>query len=199
MMRIHIPSVALLLAAAVFCGEARADTETDRLRDALRNAVAQSRQMEDQRTALQAKIADADREKAALKTQLDAAKAETKQLEKQQREAVDEFNKRLTERDETLEKWKTAYEEAATVARTKDAERAKFEGEATEYKASTKSCQAKNVQLIGAGREILKRYHSLTIGDAFVATEPLIGVGRVNAQNFLQDSTDKLLDQKATP
>ena len=77
--------------------------------------------------------------------------------------------------------------------------RAKFEGEANEYKASTKSCQAKNVQLIGAGREILKRYHSLTIGDAFVATEPLVGVGRVNAQNFLQDSTDKLLDQKATP
>ena len=87
----------------------------------------------------------------------------------------------------------------ATVARSKDAERAKFEGEAAAFKASTKSCQAKNVQLIGAGREILKRYHSLTIGDAFVATEPLVGVGRVNAQNFLQESTDKLLDQKATP
>ena len=198
-MRIHIPSIALLLAAVVCCGEARADSETDRLREALRSAVAQSRQMEDQRAALQAKVADAEREKAALKTQLDAAKAQAKELEKQQREAVDEFNKRLTERDETLEKWKSAYEEAATVARTKDAERAKFEGEANAYKASTKSCQAKNVQLIGAGREILKRYRSLTIGDTLVATEPVIGVGRVNVQNFLQDSSDKLLEQKATP
>jgi chromosome segregation ATPase len=189
----------MLLAAMVCCGEARADSETDKLREALRSAVAQSRQMEDQRAALQAKVADAERDKAALKTQLDAAKAQAKELEKQQREAVEEFNKRLTERDETLEKWKSAYEEAATVARSKDAERAKFEGEANAYKASTKSCQAKNTQLIGAGREILKRYRGLTIGDAFVATEPVIGVGRVNAQNFLQDSSDKLLDQKATP
>ncbi len=198
-MRIHSPCIAMLLAAMVCCGEARADSETDKLREALRSAVAQSRQMEDQRAALQAKVADAERDKAALKTQLDAAKAQAKELEKQQREAVEEFNKRLTERDETLEKWKSAYEEAATVARSKDAERAKFEGEANAYKASTKSCQAKNTQLIGAGREILKRYRGLTIGDAFVATEPVIGVGRVNAQNFLQDSSDKLLDQKATP
>ena len=120
------------------------------------------------------------------------------ELEKQNREAVDEFNQRLTERDETLEKWKSAYEEAANVARAKDAERAKFEGEATACKASTKSCQARNTQLIKDGNEILKRYRSLTVGDAFVASEPLIGLGRVDAQNFLQDSTDKLLDQKAT-
>jgi predicted RNase H-like nuclease (RuvC/YqgF family) len=198
-MQIRVPCIALLLAAAMLCGEARADTETDRLREALRNTTAQMRQLEDQRTALQAKVADADREKAALKAQVDAAKAEVRQVEKQHREAIDEFNKRLTERDETLEKWKTAYEEAATVARTKDAERAKFEGEAAAFKASTKSCQAKNVQMVSAGREILKRYRSLTLGDAFVASEPLTGLGRVHAQNFLQDNTDKILDQKVTP
>ena len=62
-------------------------------------------------------------------------------IRKEQREAVEEFNKRLTERDETLEKWKAAYEQAATVARSKDAERAKFEGEANTYKASTKGCR----------------------------------------------------------
>jgi chromosome segregation ATPase len=194
-----IPRFVLLLAAAVLCGEARADTEHDRLREALRSATAQTRQLEDQRAASQAKLADAEKEKAALKAQVDAAKAEVRQLDKQHRAAVDEFNQRLTERDETLEKWKSAYEEAATVARAKDAERAKFEAEATAFKASTKSCQARNVQLIKDGREILKRYRSLTIGDAFVASEPLVGIGRVDAQNFLQDSTDKLLDQKATP
>nr|WP_210317081.1 hypothetical protein [Bradyrhizobium sp. CIR18] len=181
------------------CGEVHAESETDRLREALRSAIAQARQMEDQRTALQAKIADADREKAALKAQIDAAKAEAKQLQKQHREAVDEFNQRLEERNQTLEKWKVAYEEAATVARTKDAERAKFEGEAAAFKASTKSCQAKNVQLVNVGRDILNRYRSLTLGDAAVASEPLTGLGRVGAQNFVQESVDKLLDQKATP
>lgn len=191
--------VVAVAATAMLCGEVRAESETDRLREALRSAIAQARQMEDQRTALQAKIADADREKAALKAQFDAAKAEAKQLQKQHREAVDEFNQRLEERNQTLEKWKVAYEEAATVARTKDAERAKFEGEAAAYKASTKSCQAKNVQLVNVGRDILNRYRSLTLGDAAVASEPLTGLGRVGAQNFVQESIDKLLDQKATP
>ena len=198
-MQPRIPRLALLVAAAMYCGEAHADAETDRLREALRSATMQTRQLEDQRAASQVKLADAEKEKAALKAQIDAAKAEARRLDKQHREAVDEFNQRLTERDETLEKWKSAYEEAANVARAKDAERAKFEGEATAYKASTKSCQAKNAQLISEGKEILNRYKKLTLGGALVATEPLTGVGRVDAQNFVQDYTDKLLDQKATP
>src|SRR5260370_3448526 len=126
-MRIHHLSVAAFLLAFMSGGAARADSEADRLREALRSATAQTRQLEDQRTALQAKVAAADREIAAAKAQTDAAKAQVRQIEKEHREAVDEFNKRLTERDETLEKWKTAYQEAATVARANDAERAKFE------------------------------------------------------------------------
>ncbi|MCA6116441.1 hypothetical protein J6524_16260 [Bradyrhizobium sp. WSM 1738] len=198
-MQTRIPRLVLLLAAAVYGGEARGDAEHDRLREALRSATIQARQLEDQRAASQAKLAEAEKEKAALKAQIDAAKAETRKLEKQHREAVEEFNQRLTERDETLEKWKGAYEEAANVARAKDAERAKFESEATAYKASTKSCQAKNVQLVNEGKEILNRYKKLTLGGALVATEPLTGIGRVDAQNFVQDYNDKLLDQKATP
>ena len=176
-----------------------ADSEADRLREALRSATAQVRQLEDQRAALQARVAAADREKAAAKAQVDAAKAEVRQVEKQHREAVDEFNKRLAERDETLEKWKTAYEEAATVARTKDAERAKFEGEANAYKASTKSCVAKNDAMFKAGQELLQRYQSVTIGDIMVAHEPMFGLRRVEIQNAIQDTKDKFLDQKAVP
>ncbi len=190
--------VAVLVLVSVSGGAARADTETDKLREALRSSTAQVRQLEDQRTALQAKVAGADREIAAAKAQADEAKKQVREVEKQHRQAVDEFNQRLEERNQTLDKWKSAYEEAANVARTKDAERAKFESEAATYKASTKSCLAKNTQLIAAGREILKRYRGLTIGDAFVDSEPVTGLGRVGAQNFLQDSTDKLLDQKAT-
>ena len=191
--------LALVLLAPLFCGETRAESETDRLREALRSATAQTRSLEDQRTVLQAKVADAERDKAAMTAQLNAARARAKEMEKAQRDAVEEFNQRLEERNQTLEKWKTAYEEAATVARAKDAERAKFESEAAAFKASTKSCQVKNAELIKTGREILQRYRSLTLGDAFVASEPTSGLGRVNAQNFLQASTDKLLDQKATP
>ena len=197
-------NLALLVAAASAVAitssmvPVRADSDADRLRDALRAATVQVRQLEDQRAALQAKVADAEREKAAAKAQVDAAKAEVRQTEKQYKEAVDEFNKRLAERDESLEKWKAAYEEAATVARTKDAERAKFEGEANTYKASTKSCVTKNGQMLKAGKELLGRYQTVTIGDTIVAREPVIGFRRVEIQNVIQDTRDKFLDQKAT-
>lgn len=191
--------VLMMVVGALSSGTAFAQSETDRLRDALRSATAQTPALEDQRTALQAKVADADREKAAAKKEVDDLKAQLKKADKEHRDAVDEFNQRLAERDETLEKWKSAYEEAATVARTKDAERAKFEGEATAYKASTKSCVAKNTQLIKAGKEMVQRYKDLTIGEIVVSREPMIQQRRVEIQNQLQESQDKFLDQKVNP
>ncbi|MBR1206245.1 MULTISPECIES: hypothetical protein [unclassified Bradyrhizobium] len=191
--------VLMMVIGALSSGTAFAQSETDRLRDALRSATAQTRALEDQRTALQAKVADADREKAAAKKEVDDLKAQLKKADKEHRDAVDEFNQRLAERDETLEKWKSAYEEAATVARTKDAERAKFEGEATAYKASTKSCIAKNTQLIKAGKEMVQRYKDLTIGEIVVSREPMIQQRRVEIQNQLQENQDKFLDQKVNP
>jgi chromosome segregation ATPase len=197
-MRSHTLRLALSLTAILLASAgASAESDTDRLREALRAATMQARSLEDERTALQARLAAAESEKATLKTQVEAARGETQQIEKQHREAVDEFNQRLAERDETLEKWKAAYEEAAGVARAKDAERAKFEGEAGAYKTSTKNCLAKNAQLVKIGRELLDRYEALTIGDMIAAREPLFGFGRVEVENLLQDSTDKILDQKA--
>lgn len=191
--------ILMMVVGAVSSGTAFAQSETDRLRDALRSATAQTRALEDQRTALQAKIADADREKAAAKKEADDLKAQLKKADKEHRDAVDEFNQRLAERDETLEKWKSAYEEAATVARSKDAERAKFEGEAAAYKASTKSCLAKNTLLVKAGKEMVQRYKDLTIGEIVVSREPMIQQRRVEIQNQLQESQDKFLDQKVNP
>ncbi len=197
-MRIHIHLV-VIAAATLLSGSAFAQSETDRLREALRSATMQTRALEDQRTALQAKLADADRDKAAAKAEIEAAKAQIKKIEKEHREAVDEFNQRLTERDQTLDKWKAAYEEAATVARSKDAERAKFESEATAYKASTKSCVAKNTLLVKAGKDLVQRYKEVTIGDTVVAREPVLELRRVELQNQLQDTYDKFLDQRANP
>ncbi|PPQ31756.1 hypothetical protein CCR94_08140 [Rhodoblastus sphagnicola] len=188
----------------MFSVRADAADEADRLREALRGSIAQARQLEDQRAALQAKIANyelnAERDKAAAKAQVDAAKAESKaakaevrEVRQQQRDAVEEFNKRLAERDETLEKWKTAYEEAANVARSKDAERAKFEGQANAFKASAKSCQSKNALMLKASQDLLKGYRDL----ALPGQEPLLGLSKVEVENYIQETNDRLLDQKA--
>ena len=119
--------ITLFVVAA--CAPALADNETDRLREALRTATAQSRSLEDQRAALQAKATAAEQERDRLKKQNEALRAQIKEAEQSYRQAVKDFNDRLAERDETLEKWKSAYGEAATVARAKDAERTKFQGD----------------------------------------------------------------------
>ncbi len=152
-----------------------------------------------QRTAIQAQVAEVTRARDAFKAEVATAKAQARKAEADYRSAVREFNDRLEERNQALEKWKDAYTEAATVARAKDAERAKFETESKAYKASTRACTLKNQELVKVGRELLVRYEGVTFGDQVVPNEPLIGIRRVQIQNLLQDYGDKVLNQKVDP
>ena len=178
---------------------ARADQEADRLREALRTATAQSRSLEDQRAALQAKLTTAEQERDRLRKQSEAYRAQVREAEQAYRQAVKEFNDRLAERDETIDKWKGAYGEAAGVARSKDAERAKFETAATDLKASNKACEAKNAQLVKVGHEIVTQYEAMNPMEKIWDHEPLFGLKRVEHQNEAQDYRDKILDQKVKP
>ena len=178
---------------------ARSDAESDRLREALRNATIQSRALEDQRAALQAKLTAVEQERERLKKQNDAFRAQVKEAEQAYRQAVKDFNDRLAERDESLEKWKSAYGEAATVARTKDAERSKFESEATALKANYNACVAKNGQLVRTGNDIVRQYEEMNPFEKMMDHEPAFGLKRVEHQNAAQDYRDKILDQKVTP
>jgi chromosome segregation ATPase len=185
--------------ALVIPATAHAQVETDRLREALRNATAQVRSLEDQRAGLQAKLTAAEQERDRLRKQNEAVRAQVKEAEQAYRQAVKEFNDRLTERDESLEKWKGAYAEAATVARAKDAERTKFEAAATALKASNKACVAKNTQLIKVGQDIVTQYEAMSPLEKIWDHEPVFGLKRVDHQNAAQDFRDKILDQKVQP
>lgn len=192
--------IGLGIAAAVLgTTVARADSEIDRLREALRSATAQVRSLEDARAVQQAKLTAAEQERDRLRKQSDAYKAQVKEAEQAYRQAVRDFNDRLGERDDALEKWKSAYAEAATVARTKDAERAKFEGEAKALKASNQGCQAKNAQLVKVGQDIVTQYEAMSPLEKIWDHEPLLGQKRVDHQNAAQDFRDKILDQKVKP
>ncbi|HTV32086.1 MAG TPA: hypothetical protein VME69_03165 [Methylocella sp.] len=176
----------------------QAQSDSDRLRAALRNALIQARSLEDQIAVLQAKQAESNQMIDGLKHDLEDSKAKITAAEQAKDEAVDEFNKRLDERNEALEKWKTAYSEAADVARAKDAERAKFESESKTFKASAKACSERNIKLVAIGNDLLQHLDSLLLGDWLAAHEPLIGFKRVEVQNELQDYKDKILEQKAS-
>ncbi|ALK09638.1 hypothetical protein [Blastochloris viridis] len=192
---IMLPFVVLL----AFASPAHAQSETDRLREALRSATAQTRSLEDQRTQLQAKVAEADRLRQSMQQQIDALRTQLKDVETAHRTAVETFNQRLEERNETLERWKAAYAEAADVARSKDGERAKFESESKAFRASTKACEARNEALAKLGRELLQAYDDVHFGDVIAAREPVLGLRRVDVQNMLQDYRSKIREQKIKP
>lgn len=182
----------LMVMTLAHSGVLAQDSELDRLREALRNATSQNRSLEDQRNAAQTRITKLEADNAALKTQLDRVRAQLKQLQQDYKQAVNEFNERLEERNQTLEKWKEAYTQAAVVARTKDAERARFEEEANAFKASTKTCTDKNRELVKVNKQILADYKNVTLGDALLAKEPVTGLWRTRVQNKLQDYDEKI-------
>lgn len=185
--------------ALVVASAARADQESDRLREALRTATAQARSLEDQRAALQAKVTAADQERERLRKQNEAYRAQVKEAEQAYRQAVKDFNDRIGERDDSLEKWKSAYGEAAAVARTKDAERSKFEAEATALKANKKACEAKNAHLVKVADDIVTQYEAMNPLEKILDHDPVFGLKRVEHQNAAQDFRDKILEQKAKP
>lgn len=185
--------------ALVISGAAHADQESDRLREALRSATAQARTAEDQRAAVQAKLTAAEQERDRLRKQNEAYRAQVKEAEQAYRQAVKDFNERIAERDDSLEKWKAAYGEAASVARTKDAERTRFEGEATTWKASAKACEAKNVRLVKIADDVVKQYERMDPLEKVLDHDPVFGLKRVEHQNAAQDFRDKIIEQKAKP
>lgn len=189
----------LVVSALAASTAARADQESDRLREALRTATAQSRALEDQRAALQAKVTATEQERDRLRKQNEAYRAQVREAEQAYRQAVKDFNERIGERDESLEKWKSAYGEAASVARAKDADRAKFEAEATTFKASTKACEAKNVQLAKIAGDVVRQYEAMDPFEKVLDHDPVIGFKRVEHQNAVQDFRDKIIEQKAKP
>jgi chromosome segregation ATPase len=181
---------------ALWPAVAQAQSETDRLREALRSTTAQLRSLQDQLAALQARLAQAESQRDILRKQNDAFTGQVKDTEAAYRRAVDEFNQQVADRDAVLEKWKSAYDDAANVARSKDAERAKFESEAAALKASNKSCEGKNVQLQKVGTALLARLKSMDLADVMAAREPMLGIRRVEEQNLQQACGDKIQDQK---
>ena len=208
--QVRVALAVLLLVTAT--GPAWADEAAEtRLRDALRQATIQVRTLEDSQAVLQAKQSDLEKERDALRQQVEALSKGPKggdpEAARAQGEAMAaEFNRRLAAENEqaahlneTLEKWKAAYNQAAEVARAKEAERAKLAAETEGLDKRATSCEAKNVELFKVGNEILDHLKDVDVAEAMAAHEPFFGIKKVELQNLAQDYQDKLLDQKAGP
>jgi chromosome segregation ATPase len=190
---------AVLATTALGATSARADGATEaRLREALRTSTTQLRALEEERASWQAREAGLKKEVETVRAQLAAAK---RPIVKTNDREVAELNRRLVEQEESASKLSKALaqcqageRDAADAARGKEEERSQLAAEAAALRERAAAAETKNTRLYGLGKEILDWISSEGVHEA---SEPLLGLKRVQLENVVQNYEDKLLDARS--
>ena len=198
-------AASFLLPLVISVARAEDDPE-QRLREALKQSVSEMRAAQDQAAQATAQVAQLQADKTALQAQLDAAKATLAKAAKADdlKAAQTQLEQTRAEAAQTEAKWRDAYEQAATVARGKDAESRKESLIANSNTKALETCKATNKKLIDAAESVLHLYESQSFRNVLLKSyEPLVGTAKVDLENTIQDYDDKIRDQeyveRATP
>lgn len=187
---------------------AQADAVNDKLRDLLRQTTAQMRAAQDGAAAIQAQLDSMTKERDALKLQLDAAKAvpvpvanpkADMELKAAQEQVVSARAVAMAEHANTA-KWQSAYQQAAGIARDKDAADRGHAASLKQSAAALGVCTAANGKLIDEAMEILHLYETPKFNMLLVTNhERLLGFKRVELENLVQDYEDRIAAQTYVP
>ncbi len=198
----------LLLIVALGSRTARAadsGAET-RLREALRSTSAQLRALEDERTQWQITDAQQKKELESLRSRLSAqpqdarssnenkhCSAQLKQCQAEQSEHAAATAKL----EASVAHCEATVYDAAMAAKVREQDAANrtkdTASEITALTERTKACEAKNAKMFQVAEEILAQLWKNGAG------EPVLGLKRVEIENFAQDAEDKLLEAKVKP
>jgi ribosomal protein L29 len=168
------------------------ESPESRLRAALRETTIQLRDQEDQNATLHAKQSEAERDRLALSQKLDADEKELAALRRQAQTGVAASQQEIDADKKTLAQWQAAYNNAADIARTRDADAKRFDAELTKLREQLRLAEDKNQQLYKLGHEILDLYDSKDFGSMLAAADPVTKLKRVEYENIMQDYEDKL-------
>ncbi|MGO1079006.1 hypothetical protein [Inquilinus sp. CA228] len=200
-----IPALCLALLLA---GPAVAQEESDvgRLREALRRATVDLRTAQNQATALQSQLSQAqqtiatrDAEAKQLRTQigqlqgrLDAAAEKADGLQAELDTAAATLESTRGELDQTRRSL------GRTQGQLRDTEgrRATAQAGLEQTSGFLKACEAANDQLYKVGREVLAAYDGKDLGDVLTQNEPFTQLKSVEMENIIQDLQDKLTDAR---
>jgi len=203
-MRLSLTSLCAV-AAMVTAGPARAQSNEDRLRDALRQSVSQMRAAEDQAAQAQADLQKAQQDRAALQTQLDAATAKLAQAKPAAPPAdLERLNAALAASQQqtaslqaALAKYQTAYQGLATQAQAQDRQGQMLSHGLQGQTQALESCKAENRELMKVAGDILHLYQTQDFRSLLIRSyEPLIGTAKVRLENLVQDYDDKIHNQE---
>jgi chromosome segregation ATPase len=195
-------AVASVLAAAGAHGQT---TTEDRLREAVKKLTADLRAAEDAAGPLRQKLDEATRQRDALQTQLDAAKAdlaaknETVQADAAKLQKLQADLDAAHKDDEALRaelgKWQAAYKQAAGIAQAKDADAKRLDATLKTTRDQLEAAKQANTKLVAAARDILHLYETRSFRRLLVqGYEPLLGLKRVDLENIVQDYEDRIED-----
>ena len=174
----------------------------DKLRDMLRQTTTQLRAAEDGTATLQASLDQMTRQRDALQQQLAEAKAApaapavTPQMQTAMQQAKAEAAAARAQSSAAAAataKWQSAYQQAASIARDKDASDKRNAALLAHALAVDTTCKAANTRLIAEAEDILHLYETPKFNMLLIANhERLIGFKRVELENLVQDYDDKI-------
>jgi chromosome segregation ATPase len=197
-------------AVTIFCsltGPVSAQDNVEaRLRAALRTATAQLRELQDHNATLMAQQAQAERDRAALAQRVAAGEREMEALRQQiasahaatDQAAAQAANQREAQartdaaNRETFARLQAEYNETVQMARTRDADSARFEATASQLRGRVQACEAQNAELSKLGMELVGLMGDRNAFGRPRVLEPLTGLKRVQIENMMQDYEDKV-------
>jgi TolA-binding protein len=174
-----------------------------KLRESLRGAMLQLRNIEAERARLEAEVLTTQSERqikdlnAKLEESLKSAAEEKTLADKQiaeQEKKLEAEKARTAAFAAALDKWKASYFQITEIARTKEAERARLLDKTMSLQNTVADRERRNLELYGIGKEILERYENFAFGKALLAREPFTGLAKVKLEEQVQEYKDKLTD-----
>lgn len=178
-----------------------------KLRESLRGAMLQLRNVEAERARLDAELQalkiQSERQIKDLSAKLeeslkraDEDKAAADKTIAEQAKKLEEEQARTTAFAASLEKWKASYYQITDIARAKEAERVRLLDKSLRLEHTVADRERRNLELYKTGSEILDRYENFAFGKALLAREPFTGLAKVRLEEQVQDYKDQLDDGK---
>jgi predicted nucleic acid-binding Zn-ribbon protein len=208
------PVVLVLGATGAGAQDASVD---DRLRETLRRMTVDLRTAQDNQATLQAQLDQSQKQRDLLQQQVAALNAKLGQqpaaqaaqpaqtaasaVEIQQlRDVVAAMKQQDASLQEGLSHWQSAYQQAAGIAREKDAESRQLSVTARSATGTLDVCEAKNTKLIAVANDILHLYRAQSFRSLLLKSyEPLLGYKQVELENIVQDNEDRIRAQQYYP
>ena len=200
---------AILAAMTLAAGGAHAQSSVaeERLRDQLRQTTLQLRDAQDSIADLKAQLEKADNQLEAQHAAPAAAPPKADTAENAAlRTAVEERNQRIIDVQQRLEdsqkllgQWQQAYQQAAALARARDADAKKFEARYAEASTRGETCAKDNAELVNISRQLLDHYTKKGVWSALLDKEPITQIHRIRLEALAQDYHAGIEDHVAPP